>query len=261
MSGENSITASELHDKLTRFWDEILNVEVSREGLLFTMPASYPDGWQIVLELSQLTPKGFRLSDRGKTLSWLTSRGQNIQTETMKAQLSRISAECGLEENGGVLYRWLSAPLDAADIHVFTEGLVAIAQLHVLHDHRIAEENVAEKVVSRVFHDAGLKPERRHALSITKERKVKVDFFVQQRQPIAMQFIKAKTDMPGTMERWGFRWQELRKNYSGLLPVMLYDRNTQMVDAYSRHIGETECELFCGYDETNRIHEVLEKAK
>ena len=25
-----------------------------------------------------------------------------------------------------------------------------------------------------------------------------------------------------------------------------------------RHIGETECELFCGYDETDRIHQALD---
>jgi len=38
---------------------------------------------------------------------------------------------------------------------------------------------------------------------------------------------------------------------------MLYDRNTQLIDSYRRHIGESECELFCGYDETDRIHETL----
>ena len=38
---------------------------------------------------------------------------------------------------------------------------------------------------------------------------------------------------------------------------MVYDRNIQIMDPNSRHIGETECELFCGYDETDRIHETL----
>jgi hypothetical protein len=48
----------------------VLEIEPTAKGLLFTMPASYPDGWQVVLELSHMTPKGVRLSDRGKTLSW-----------------------------------------------------------------------------------------------------------------------------------------------------------------------------------------------
>ena len=142
-----------------------------------------------------------------------------------------------------------------------SEGLIAVSHLRVLNDPRPAEENVAESVVERVFRDAGLKPDRNHRLNITEERKIKVDFYVQRRQPVALQLLKSKNDVSGTMERWGFRWHELRKNYPGLMPVMLYDRNTQLIDSYSRHIGETECELFCGYDETDRIHEVLERAK
>jgi hypothetical protein len=63
------------------------------------------------------------------------------------------------------------------------------------------------------------------------------------------------------MEKWGFRWHELKKSYPGLAPVMLYDRNTQLIDSYSRHIGETECELFCGYDETDRVHRILESIR
>ena len=261
MTGDSTLTSATLRERLLSFWDASLKVEAQRDGFLFTMPASYPDGWQIVLEIRQKTPKGFRLSDRGKTLSWLTGQGQNVNTDSMKVHLERICAECRMQLDGGELYRWLEAPLDATEIHIFTEGLIGVTLLHVLHDHRAAEENVAEAVVEKVFRDAGLKPDRHHRLSITKERKIKVDFYVHQRQPVALQLLKSRNDVSGTMERWGFRWHELRKNYHGLMPVMLYDRNTQMIDSYSRHIGETECELFCGYDETDRIHQVLEKAR
>lgn len=144
MSTEIKLSSTDLRGLLTSFWDEVLEIESTPRGLLFTMPASYPDGWQVVLELSQKTPKGFRLSDRGKTLTWLTGQGQNIET-----------------------------------------------------------------------------------------------------------------DFSGTMEKWGFRWKGMKENYPNLAPIMLYDRNTQVIDSYSRHIGESECELFCGYDETDRIHETL----
>ena len=261
MTGDTPLTPSSLRESLRSFWDAALAVEPQRGGFLFTMPASYPDGWQIVLEIRQKTPKGFRMSDRGKTLAWLAGQGQNVGTDTMRAHLERICAECRMELDGGELYRWLEGPLDATEIQVFTEGMIAVSHLHVLNDHRTAEENVAESVVERIFRDAGLKPDRNHRLSITKERKIKVDFYVQRRQPVALQLLKSKNDVSGTMERWGFRWHELRKNYQGLMPVMLYDRNTQLIDSYSRHIGETECELFCGYDETDRIHEILERAK
>src|SRR5690606_3561248 len=100
---------------------------------------------------------------------------------------------------------------------------------------------VADSTVQRILSDAGLTPKRKHRLHITKERAVSVDYFVEQRRPAALQILRTRTDLSGTMEKWGFRWHELKNNYAGLAPIMLYDRNTQMIDSYSRHIGETEC--------------------
>lgn len=257
MSTETKLSSTDLRGLLTSFWDEALEIESTPKGLLFTMPALYPDGWQVVLELSQKTPKGFRLSDRGKTLSWLSGQGQNIETDGMKHHLQRLCAEHSLKEEHGVLYRWLELPLDATDIHVFAEGLVAISRLEILNDHRAAEEEIADSTVQRILSDAGLSPKRKHRLHITKERAVSVDYFVEQRRPLALQILRTRTDLSGTMEKWGFRWHGLKNNYAGLAPIMLYDRDTQIIDPYSRHIGETECELFCGYDETDRIHETL----
>lgn len=257
MGTETKFSSTELRGLLISFWDESLEIEATPKGLLFTMPASYPDGWQVVLELSQKTPKRFRLSDRGKTLSWLSGQGQNINTDAMRHHLQRLCAEHFLKEEHGVLYRWLELPLDATDIHVFAEGLVAISRLEILNDHRAAEEEVADSTVRRIFSDAGLSPKRKHRLHVTKERAVSVDYYVEQRRPLALQILRTRSDLSGTMEKWGFRWKGLKENYPGLAPVMLYDRDSQIIDPYSRHIGESECELFCGYDETDRIHEKL----
>ena len=257
MSADSLLTETHFRRELNAFWDSILEIEPISEGLAFTMPLAYPDGWQVVLELTQKTPKGFRLSDQGKTLSWLTARGHNISTDAMRAHLKRYRTEHFMEEENGVLFRWLRAPLEAAEIHVFAKGLAAIARLEIFHDVRPAEANIADSLVQRTFKDANLDPTRYHKLSITKDRTVAVDYFVDQKRPLAVQLIKTKNDVSGTMEKWGFRWHELKKAYTGLAPIMLYDRNTQVIDPYSRHIGETECELFCGYDETDRIHHVL----
>jgi hypothetical protein len=257
MSANTSFSSTDLRALLSSFWDTVLEIETTPRGLLFTMPASYPDGWQVVLELSQITPKGFRLSDRGKTLSWLAGQGQNTGTDVFRHHLQRLCGEHGFEEENGVLQRWLEAPLDAIDIQVFAEGLVAVSRLEILNDHRAAEEEVADSTVQRIFSDAGLSPIRKHRLSITPEREVAVDYFVELRRPLALQILRTKTDFSGTMEKWGFRWEQLKSNYPGLAPIMVYDRNSQIIDPYSLHIGETKCELFCSYDETDRIHETL----
>ena len=122
MSAETQLTEDYLRQALGSFWNKILEVESVDNGLVFTMPAAYPDGWQVVLELRQKTPKGFYLSDRGKTLTWLTGQGQNTQTDAMKHHIERLLAEHTIKEEKGVLYRWLQAPLDMTDLQVFAEG-------------------------------------------------------------------------------------------------------------------------------------------
>lgn len=261
MAAITKLTSETLRAGLGEFWNESLEIEAIGDGYLFTMPASLPDGWQIALEISQKTPKGYRLSDRGKTLSWLTANGQNVETEAMAGHIKRLRDECGMTLEGQEFVRWMEAPLDPVDVHVFTEGLVGVSQLYLLHDHRASVENVAETVVQRVFADAGIKAERNHRLSITKERKIQVDFYARTRKPVAVELLRTKTDLTGTMEKWGFRWDELKKHHHDLQPVMLYDRSVQMIDAYPRGIGEDKCALFCGYDETDRIHELLERSK
>ena len=52
---------------------------------------------------------------------------------------------------------------------------------------------------------------------------------------------------------------EIQEN-PALMPVMLYDPGAQEIDETSRAIGENVCSLFCAYNETERIHAVLEEA-
>ncbi|MDE0679935.1 MAG: DUF1828 domain-containing protein [Gammaproteobacteria bacterium] len=129
----------ELRGLLNGFWDETLEIEQLAEGVAFTMPMSYPDGWQVTMELFRRTPAQYYLSDRGKTLSWLIGQGQNIDADAVKGHLKRLYVEHAIEEAEGVLYRWLQAPLDPIDLQVFAEGLVAVSRLNVLKEHRMAD--------------------------------------------------------------------------------------------------------------------------
>ena len=68
----------------------------------------------------------------GRSVIQTVVHGQNIETEAMQGHIRRICNECGIQREGSELYRWLQAPLDATDVHVFTEGLVGLSQLHLL---------------------------------------------------------------------------------------------------------------------------------
>lgn len=257
MNTPTSFGANELRALLTDFWNGILEVQTTHQGLLFTMPVSYPDGWQVVLQLQRIAPNTWRVTDRGQTLNWLTGQGLNLQTEAMQTHLKRLCGEHFLQLSEGVLSRHLTWPIEASEMHVFAEGVAAISRLDFLNEHRALEEDVASQTVQRTLQDAQLPYQRHHKLPITADRSVAVDFYVVQKRPAAIQILKTKSDLPGTMEKWGFRWRELKGLNPSLAPIMLFDRNTQTVDSYSRHIAQAECELFCGFDETDRIHSTL----
>lgn len=58
---------------LQSFWGESLEIATTRSGLSLAVPLCFPDGWQVVFDLQSLTPKAVRVTDRGRTLQWLTS--------------------------------------------------------------------------------------------------------------------------------------------------------------------------------------------
>lgn len=53
--------------------------------------------------------------------------------------------------------------------------------------------------------------------------KVKLDYFIPEESPIAFQIIRRHGRIFGTMEQWGFRWNDLPAAHPKLRPAMIYD--------------------------------------
>lgn len=62
---------------LTEFWRAETRVEETREGLAIALPLLFPDGWQVIVDLEQLTARDVQLSDKGRTLGKLAELGLN----------------------------------------------------------------------------------------------------------------------------------------------------------------------------------------
>jgi len=75
----------------------------------------------MVVDLTDQTPAGVKLTDRGRTLSWLTAQGQNIGTANLTEQIAIICRQSQIKQDGWELFRWLPLPLQGTDIQVFTE--------------------------------------------------------------------------------------------------------------------------------------------
>ena len=257
----SSLHPDEIRKILLGFWDSALEIASTKKGLSLAVPLCYPDGWQVVIDLNPLTPKAVRLSDGGKTLHWLVGSGQNIDTPAIHALFNEKIKAFEMVQDGWELYRDVAWPLDASQVQLFGEGLVALSYLNYLYEPMVKAANVARQTLEKVFHERKLEIRPNHRLDGRVEKKITVDYFVKPLRPVAFQVLGRRGPITGYMEQWGFRWRDLRDADPALLPAMIYDPDVQEIDGTALAIGEAVCELFCPYYETNKIHDLLDLAK
>ncbi len=251
------LTPETVRQLLHAFWQESLEIAKTRHGLSLALPQTYPDGWQIVVDLEDHLPASLKVTDQGRTLGWLVAHGQNIETDAVQRYLDEICVECGIERDGLELFHWFPKALEGVDLHVFAEALVAIAHLHYLSDLKPRTLDIPDETLQRVFKDHGVVALAGTTLDGRMRKKVRLDYFIPEESPIAFQIIRRHGRILGTMEQWGFRWNDLRAAHPKLRPAMIYDPHHQEIDTDSRAIGEEVCSLFCSYEDTDRIHEFL----
>lgn len=257
---ENFLQPDQLRAALTGFWSGALAIEPIRNGLAVALPQTTADGWQILLEITPATPGTLRMSDNGRILSGLIAGGQNIEADNVAEHIARILRQSHVERDGLELFRVLPLPLDAVEVHVFAEGLSSVSHLWVLHEAAVRTQDVADRTLRRVFSDRKIEARAGAMLDGKTEKRVRVDYLVEARRPVAFEILRRRRNLLPAMEQWGYRWQDLCKTTPQLMPVMLFDPDAQEIDAASRAIGEDVCSLFCAYNETDRIHAVLAEA-
>ena len=103
-TADTTLQTDTIRTALQSFWSEALQVESIKDGFAIAMPVSLPDGWQMVVDLTDQTPAGVRLTDRGRTLSWLTAQGQNIDTANLTEQIAIICRQSQIKQNGWELF-------------------------------------------------------------------------------------------------------------------------------------------------------------
>ena len=257
---DTTLHPNQLRAALTGFWNDALAVKPPAQGLILAMPQTGADGWQLVVDIVPATPGTVRVSDSGRILGNLTARGQNSEADTMAGHIASLLRQHNMERDGQELFRWMPWPVDPVELHVFAEGLAAISHLWVLHEPTVRTQDVADRTLRRVFSDRNLEARAGAMLDGRTEKRIRVDYLVETRRPVAFEIIRRRGRLLPVMEQWGYRWHDLQKTSPKLMPVMLYDPAAQEIDEASRAIGEEVCSLFCAYDQTDRIHAVLAAA-
>ncbi len=257
---ENTPSPSVLRESLHTFWQESLQIASTPHGLEFAVPQSYPDGWQIVLQLSLPTATTARLSDGGKTLWQLAQTGQNIEADVTAQRIRELCETYQLKRDGWELFRFLPWPTPGAEVHLFTEAMVSIAHLAYLHEPAAQTINVARQTVERVFRERQIDAQTNHLLAGKVEKRIRVDYYASPQRPLAVQVLSRRGAVTSYMEQWGFRWRDLHDAHPRLLRAMLYDPAVQDIDSTAAAIGEAVCDYFGPYDNVTRLHELVDAA-
>lgn len=251
------LNPDEFRRALTGFWSEQLAIEPDRNGLVLALPLMLPDGVQIAIQARPIAERSAVLTDAGDVLRWLSTRGMNVKAEGNKQWIDERLAAFELKRDGYEIFREIPLPVQGIDVHLFGEALVSIAHLICRHEPQQPVAASADEQVARVFRDTGIEFQRNAKLPGTIEESIEVDYFFELHAPSAIEVIGKGGRILDTMERWGYRWHDLKHKNPKLRSAMIYDPERQTIDPTSRRIGEECCELFCAYHETDRILEFV----
>ncbi len=244
---------------LRQFWEDQTDVAETPRGVAPALPLMYPDGWQVEVCIEPVSTTRAIASDQGRTLGTLLERGIKFEAGQTGTLLEERIRTYELQRDGLELRRELRLPLEALDLQLFAESLVSIAHLVYRFEPSSPTHSRADRTLQQVFKERHLEPRKNVELEGFIEKRIRVDYLIEGKQPVAWHVVRRRTQLLPYMEQWGFRWSDLLRRNRQLLRAMVYDPDKQEWDETSLRIGNEVCELFCPYFETDRLHDFLER--
>jgi hypothetical protein len=251
---------SQCKSALTRFWSGTLRVEPVREGVILALPLLYPEGLQVTISLQPVTEATAVLTDLGETLGTLANSGLNLEAKVVEQFIADRLQAFDLHRDGFILQKQIRLPVDGLDIHLFGEALVSLAHLIYRHEPEAAEENVSDRTVQRLFAERHLTPRRNALLEGHVAKRIQIDYYLEGRRGLALEVINRKQRLLPYMERWGWRWNDLREKHPYLIRAMVYDPDNQDWESSALAIGRSVCEVFCPYFDQTAVQKAITEA-
>lgn len=260
---KNLLSPDLLRSAMERFWNEQLNVEQSGDGLVAALPIMYPDGWQITVNIEPFAPAQAMITDKGRTLMMLDRAGLNLDTRAKNnhAMFEEKKKVFDLDQHGFELRKLVKLPLDGLDVQLFAESLVSISHMVYRAESRSVQENTVKKSLQRTFDAYHLHPKQDVDLIGNVESKIHIDFLFEKERQLAMKSVDIHDRVKDYMERWAWRWTDLKKQNPELLSAMIYNPDLQDWDNTSLKIGQEVCDLFCPSHDRDQIKDTLIRLK
>lgn len=244
---------------LGAFWQESLQtVQCAEEEICLAMPLLLPDGWQMQLFLKRLSHKQVVLTDNGKIMQWLLSRGVSTKAKGIAQLMQEKLALFEIEACGYELRKVLSLPIQANEIQLFAEGMLSIAYLLYRAESVAEQEHAAYFQVEKVLRDWRIDFNINYKVTTKVKREIKVDFWIPTlARPKIAQVFAQRTRPLEIAEIWACRFQELRESDSPPRLAMIYDEATFEMDATIQRIMEHHSDLVCPSHRTDEISDFV----
>ena len=260
-TSQSYVSAKTCRTVMLGFWDTMTAAEDTPAGVVMALPICYPDGWQIVVQLQQISERRGVISDRGRTLMKLQETGVSVERRTKGTHeiLEKRKKAFGIIQEGYELKSEIHLPLDGAEIQLFAESLLSLAYLSYRRE--VAEEIDLATLMSvrRIFQERQVRPRENYSLDGAIEKRIHVDFYLDGKTPLAVEAVKRRGQILGYMEQWAWRWTDIKRARPGLVRAMVYDPDQQEWDRTSLDIGKQVCDLFCPYFERAAIDDLIGK--
>lgn len=231
--------------------------------MAIALPLMYPDGWQIIVNIEPFSHATALITDKGRTLMMLDREGLNLDTRAKNNHelLEGKKKVFELDQHGFELRKLVKLPLNGLDIQLFAESLSSISHLIYRNETRGLQENIVRQSLQRSFKVHRFSPKQDVDLSGKVEDRIRVDFLFEKERRLAMKSIDIHDRVKDYMERWAWRWTDLKNQDPDILRAMIYNPDQQDWDETSLKIGREVCDLFCPYFERDQIKDALIRFK
>ncbi len=253
-----SLSPDVLRASMAEFWNDQLAVETDGgRGLIAALPLMYPDGWQIIVHIEPFSATHVMITDKGHTLQKLQQEGLHIDARSQQtfSLLEERKKAFELEQKGYELCRLIPFPIQGLDVQLFAESIVSISHLVYRCEPRAVQYDVVHQSLQLTFQNANLHPKTGHVIAGRVESAIRVDYWFENQNQLAMKCveIKERSRLRDYMERWAWRWTDLRNGNPDIRTAMIYDPDGQNWDDVSLAIGNDVCDLFAPVYERDRI--------
>ena len=246
---------------LTEFWNSQFQYNLEESSCHIAYPLLLLDGWQLTFSMyKDSLQKVYTLSDNGKIFNFL--QDNNVSGTIVKNIVEEKCKFFGIQNfNKELILKKTSLPT-ALEIELYAEGLQSIAYLVYRHEKAALQITHARKNFENFLKSRELVFKRDISISGKIIPSIKMDYQIEMKnnKKALCKITEVSTDLHNYMERWGFRFNQIKEANEDTRILMIYNPDFGKWDDFCLNIGQNICDKFTPYTNIEDITNFLQCA-